>query len=56
MNVIVVKDGEWNTVRKAPNEAGSTIKDVSMIYGKYDNGAHYEIIYKDRTSKLFKFA
>ena len=52
--VIVVKDGEWDTVRKAPNEAGSTVRSVDMVGGK--DGADYQILYQDRTYKLFKFA
>lgn len=52
--VIIVKDGDWDTVRKAPNESGSPIKDVSMVGGK--DGADYQILYNDKTFKLFKFA
>lgn len=52
--VTVVEDGDWDRVRKAPNESGSPIKDVSMVGGR--DGADYEILYNDKTSKLFKFA
>jgi len=47
--VIEVKDGEWANILKDPN-----IKNVSMVGGR--DGADYEIIFNDKTSKLYKFA
>ena len=47
--VIEIKDGEWGKILKQPN-----IKTISMIGGR--DGADYEIIFNDKTSKLYKFA
>lgn len=47
--VIKVKDGEWAKILKDKD-----IKHVGMIGGR--DGADYEIVYKDHSSKLFKFA
>ncbi|MCP4526677.1 MAG: hypothetical protein GY833_12305 [Aestuariibacter sp.] len=51
--VILVKAGEWDYHRKAPNADNSPIKLVSMVGGR--NGADYEIVYRDHSSQLFKF-